>query len=64
MTDKPISLGPIEKGDWIIQPSVSKNTILVMMFNYTNAAFCMQYLNNEYEANLFIEYIIEKGDYE
>jgi len=64
MENEIISLGPIEKGDWIIQPSVSKNAILVMMFNYTNAAFCMHYLTNEYEANLFIEYIIEKGDYE
>lgn len=64
MTNKVISLGATERGDWIIQPSVSQNTILVMMFNYTNAAFCMHYLNDEYEANLFIEYIIEKGDYE
>lgn len=57
-----IPLGPIEKGEWIIQASVYKDTILVMMFNYTNANFYTQYLNDEYEANMFIEYVLEKGE--
>ena len=57
-----ISLGAVHKGSWIIQASVYKENILVMMFNFTNAKFYLQYLNNEYEANMFIEYVIEKGE--
>lgn len=57
-----ISLGPVHKNDWIIQASVFKDHILVMMFNYTNGNFYLQYLNNEYEANMFIEYVLEKGE--
>lgn len=55
------SLGPIEKGAWIIQPSAYKGCILVLMLNYTNGNFYLQYLNDEYEANMFIEYVLEKG---
>lgn len=57
-----IPLGPVERGEWIIQASVYKSHILVMMFNYTNGNFYTQYLNNEYEANMFIEYVLEKGE--
>jgi hypothetical protein len=56
-----VPLGPVEKGQWIIQASVYKDRILVTMFNYTNANCYTQYLSNEYEANMFIEYVLEKG---
>lgn len=56
-----VSLGAVEKGQWIIQASVYKNHILITMFNYTNANCYTQYLDNEYQANLFIEYVLEKG---
>lgn len=62
MAKELISLGPVHKNDWIIQASVFKDHILVMMFNYTNGNFYLQYLNNEYEANMFIEYVLEKGE--
>ena len=56
-----VSLGPVHKGSWIIQASVYKEHILVMMFNFQTATFAMQYLKDEYEANLFVEYVLEKG---
>jgi hypothetical protein len=56
-----VPLGPVEKGQWIIQASVYKDRILVIMFNYTNGNCYTQYLDNEYHANMFIEYVLEKG---
>lgn len=55
------SLGAVEKGHWFIQASVYKSHILITMFNYTNGNCYTQYLDNEYQANLFIEYVLEKG---
>jgi hypothetical protein len=60
--NKIISLGPIKRKDWFIQASLFKDTILVMMFNEAKFNFYVQYLRNEYEANMFIEYVIEKGE--
>jgi hypothetical protein len=57
-----IILGPIVRDDWLIQASLYNDTILVSMFNEVTFNFYMQYLHNEYEANLFIEYVIEKGE--
>lgn len=57
-----IPLGAIERGEWIIQLSVYKHHILILMFNYVNTNFYTQCLSNEYEANLFIEYVLEKGE--
>lgn len=57
-----ISLGSIQKGEWIIQPSLYKRRVLVMMYNYVNGRFYLQYLNDNYEANIFIEYVLEKGE--
>jgi hypothetical protein len=57
-----ISLGSIQKGEWIIQPSLYKGRVLVMMYNYVNGRFYLQYLNDNYEANIFIEYVLEKGE--
>jgi hypothetical protein len=57
-----ISLGPIERDDWIIQASLYNHRIMVIMFNQINGNYAMQYLNNEYEANIFIEYVLEKGE--
>ncbi len=62
MSKKIISLGPILREDWVIQASLCRDTILVCMFNEQTFAYYMQYLNNEYEANMFIEYVIEKGE--
>jgi hypothetical protein len=55
-------LSVVKKDDWLIQASVFKYVILVTMFNEITGKCFIQYLNNEYEANLFIEYVIEKGD--
>lgn len=57
-----ISLGSIQKGEWIIQPSLYRGRVLVMMYNYVNGRFYLQYLNDNYEANIFIEYVLEKGE--
>lgn len=57
-----VSLGPILRDGWLIQASLYKDTILVCMFNEETLSYYMQYLNNEYEANMFIEYVIEKGE--
>jgi hypothetical protein len=57
-----VILGPILRDDWLIQASLYKDTILVSMFNEVTLNFYMQYLHNEYEANMFIEYVIEKGE--
>jgi hypothetical protein len=55
------SLGAVEKGQWLIQASVYKSRILITMFNYANGNCYTQYLDNEYHANLFVEYVLEKG---
>lgn len=60
--NKLISLGAIKRDEWTIQASLYKDTILVMMFSEATLNFYLQYLRNEYEANLFIEYVIEKGE--
>jgi hypothetical protein len=57
-----VILGPIVRDDWLIQASLYNDTILISMFNEVTFNFYMQYLRNEYEANLFIEYVIEKGE--
>lgn len=60
-THKLICLDPVLLQDWIIQASMFHNRILVYMFNITTDIFHMQYVRNEYEANMFIEYVIEKN---
>jgi hypothetical protein len=56
-----IVLGPVLLQDWIVQASMFDNHILVYMFNEVNGKFHMQCVNSDYEANLFIEYVIEKN---
>ena len=61
MSKKLITLGPILLHDWIIQASMFKERILIYMFNELTGVFHMQYVRNEIEANIFIEYVIEKN---
>lgn len=56
-----IVLGPVLLHDWIVQASMFRNHIMVYMFNEVNGKFHMQCVRDEYEANLFIEYVIEKN---
>ena len=62
MSKKLLSLGAIQREEWIIQASLLDDTIMVIMFNADTYSYAMQYLKNELEANLFIEYVIEKGE--
>lgn len=56
-----IVLGPVLLHDWIVQASMFQDRILVYMFNEVNHKFHMQYVRSDYEANMFIEYVIEKN---
>lgn len=56
-----IVLGPVLLHDWIVQASMFQDRILVYMFNEVNGKFHMQYVRSDYEANMFIEYVIEKN---
>lgn len=60
--NKIVTLGPIRREDWLIQASLFRDTILITMFNEATYNCYVQYMHNEYEANLFIEYVIEKGE--
>jgi hypothetical protein len=62
MSKKLVSLGAIIRDDWLIQASIYKDTIMICMFNEVTFNFYVQYVHNEYEANMFIEYVIEKGE--
>lgn len=62
MSRKLISLGAVAREEWIVQASLFSNTILVVMYNTQTGYYTMQYLRDEYEANMFIEYVIEKGE--
>lgn len=57
-----ISLDVIEKDDWVIKASSFKNYILLVILNRVTGAFAIQHVDDEYKANLIIEYIIEKGE--
>jgi hypothetical protein len=62
MKKRVLSLGSFEKDNWSINATMYKNTILVYMYNIHSNKFFMQCLNDEHEASLFVEYILEKGE--
>lgn len=62
MSRKLISLGAVERQGWIVQASLFNDVIMVALYNTETGYYIMQYLNDEYEANMFIEYVIEKGE--
>ena len=57
-----MSLDVVEKDDWIIEASSYKNYILLVILNKATGSFAIQHTDDEYKANLIIEYIIEKGE--
>jgi hypothetical protein len=62
MSRKLLSIETIEKDDWLIKISKYKDYILLVVVNVLDGTCIIQHTDDEYKANLIIEYIIEKGE--
>ena len=60
---KLITMDCVQVGEWLIKPSQMFNNIMVTMFNMETGEFVLQYVKDTMQANLLIEYIIEKGGF-
>lgn len=61
--NKLISMDCVRVGDWLVKPSQMFGRILVSMFNLDSGEYILHSVKDSIEANLLIEYIIEKGGY-
>lgn len=48
-------------GDWLIKASQQYDRIMIAMYNQYTHYFLIQWVKDPYEANLLIEYVMEKG---
>ncbi len=53
----------VQVGDWLIKASQMYGRILLSMFNLDSGEYILHSVKDSGEANLLIEYIIEKGGY-
>lgn len=53
----------VQVGNWLIKPSQMYGRILLSMFNLDSGEYILHSVRDSGEANLLIEYIIEKGGY-
>jgi len=60
---KLVSMDCVQVGDWLIKPSQMYGRILLSMFNLDSGEYILHSVKDSGEANLLIEYIIEKGGY-
>lgn len=61
--NKLISMECVRVGEWLIKPSQMFGRILVSMFNLETDEYILHCVRDSKEANLLIEYIIEKGGF-
>lgn len=55
------SLEAVEFGNWLIKASsADAGGILVIMYNTKTYQACTKYFSDEYQANIFITYAMEK----
>lgn len=61
--NKLVSMDCVQVGNWLIKPSQMYGRILLSMFNLDSGEYILHSVRDSGEANLLIEYIIEKGGY-
>ena len=61
--NKLISMDCVRVGEWLVKPSQMFGRILISMFNLETDEYILHSVRDATEANLLIEYIIEKGGY-
>lgn len=59
--NKLVSMDCVQVGDWLIKPSQMYERILLSMFNLDSGEYILHSVKDSGEANLLIEYIIQKG---
>jgi hypothetical protein len=57
------SFGPIRKGDWTVKVSHLIDQVLVVAYHKTKYEGHIRCFTNEYEAVLYVEYLLLKGDF-
>lgn len=60
---KLISMECVQVGEWLVKPSQMFGRILISMFNLETDEYILHCVKDTTEANLLIEYIIQKGGY-
>jgi hypothetical protein len=55
---KLVSFGPIKRGDWVVKVSYALDHVLVIAYHLTNYSCEVRSFVNEYEAVMFVEYLI------
>lgn len=61
--NKLITMDCVRVGDWLVKPSQMFGRILVSMYNLHTNEYILHSVKDSLEANLLIEYIVEKGGY-
>lgn len=61
--NKLISMDCVRVGEWLVKPSQMHERILISMFNLETEEYILHCVRDTREANLLIEYIIEKGGF-
>lgn len=54
-----VSMGTTQLGNWKIKLSVLNDKILCVMYNELTVDCDVRYFRDEYEANLYITYVIQ-----
>ena len=60
---KLISMDCVRVGEWLVKPSQMHGRILISMFNLDTGEYILHSVKDALQANLLIEYIIEKGGF-